>query len=173
MKFDRLLSLVVSVWLVAGLGGFAAAQSAARLGGIITDPSGAVVPDTVVEAVNDASGLVYKTTTNEQGLYSFQALPTGTYSVKMVRQGFRAIVSSVVLHADDRKSVNVTLKIATGQEKMDVVGSATEVPVTDTGAKSDTITSEQMNNLSTVGRSALVLMTILPGVVLNRNCTGT
>jgi len=51
------------------------------LRGTVKDSTGAVVPDAVVTAANEATGAKFDTVTSSAGLYSFPNLLVGSYSV--------------------------------------------------------------------------------------------
>src|SRR5690348_5215932 len=56
------------------------AQTSASLRGVVTDPSGSVVPGASL-AITDLAGRVYTTKSNNQGNYVFPALVPGQYSL--------------------------------------------------------------------------------------------
>ena len=66
----------------------ALAQSTATLSGIVTDPSGAVVPNAEVNVTSLATGVDRVTSTNTDGLYSFPALQPGDYKLQARSPGF-------------------------------------------------------------------------------------
>ena len=51
----------------------------ASVTGIVSDPSGAVVPNATVVAINTATGVRTPTTSNASGEYDLRFLPIGTY----------------------------------------------------------------------------------------------
>jgi len=54
----------------------------AQLGGIVSDPSGALLPGVTITSTNTATGVVTTTLTNESGAYSFPSLqPGSSYTV--------------------------------------------------------------------------------------------
>src|SRR4030095_8518501 len=59
------------------------------LKGIVTDVSGAVVPDADVTVKNDGTGVENKTKTNGDGLYTFPKLSPGNYTITITRQNFK------------------------------------------------------------------------------------
>ena len=63
-----------------------------RIGGTITDKTGAVVPNATVTVTNAATNLVRTTTTDESGFYTVTNLPVGTYSVLVEQKGFKKTV---------------------------------------------------------------------------------
>jgi hypothetical protein len=143
-------------------------ESSARLDGTVTDPTQAVVPGAKVVLTNVESGLKYETTTNGAGIFVFPFVSQGTYKMVVSKTGFtQASLTEISLHADDRRSVNVSLSVTGGEQNVEVSAAATAVPVVSTGAKAETLTSQEIQDLSAVGRNSLELMTLLPGVVTN------
>jgi len=61
------------------------------ISGTVTDSSGGAVPNTVVTATADATGLVHTTTASGAGEYGFQDLQLGTYTVVAKGGGFKAL----------------------------------------------------------------------------------
>src|SRR5574341_694405 len=82
--------LVVFLFLVAMLPAGLWGQAAnALLNGIVTDPSGAIVPNAAVTLTDLNTGVTHKTTTGAEGIYSFPQLPLGLYELKVSAQGFK------------------------------------------------------------------------------------
>src|SRR5690242_19256262 len=57
--------------------------------GIVSDPSSATVPNATVEITNVQTGVVRTTSTNEAGLYRFDAVDLGEYTLKVTMAGFQ------------------------------------------------------------------------------------
>ncbi|MCI0663796.1 MAG: carboxypeptidase-like regulatory domain-containing protein, partial [Acidobacteria bacterium] len=51
--------------------------------GIVTDPTGAVVPNAEVTAVNKETNVETKTMTTDSGVYRLPYLPIGTYKISV------------------------------------------------------------------------------------------
>jgi hypothetical protein len=84
--FQRLLALGVCLG-VAALS--ALAQTASRpasLQGTITDPSGALVPQALVQL--RGPGGEHRARTDDSGKYTFSTLPAGKYNVRVIAKGF-------------------------------------------------------------------------------------
>jgi hypothetical protein len=62
----------------------------ASLSGTVTDSSGAVVPETLVVAVQTATQAKFTATANQSGVYNFIGLPIGDYTVSAEKQGFKS-----------------------------------------------------------------------------------
>ena len=83
----RLLALL----LIAAAGVFAQTASTQILG-LVTDPTGAVVPGATVTAKRVETGDVRTTTSNETGNYIFPLLDSGEYEVTCAAAGFKTEV---------------------------------------------------------------------------------
>ncbi len=85
------------------------------LGGIrgtVTDQSGALVPDTVVTAVGDETGLMRSKKSNAEGEYEIPNLPIGHYTLSYTHAGFVTdTVPSILVQANRTATVNVSLKV--------------------------------------------------------------
>ena len=79
----------------------ALAQTLGGITGVVTDPSGAILPGTTVTAIGDQTGLKRVQTAGSNGFYLFSDLPIGTYSITFSHDGFKAQkVPSIVVQAD-------------------------------------------------------------------------
>src|SRR2546425_748572 len=153
------LMLLISVSLRAQV-------STSSITGIVTDQSGAVVPNAKVEAKNDDTGVVYNGTTTSVGAYSFPSLTPGRYSITVTHAGFQT-VSSVhnVLTIGEPLVVDVSLKVATTGQTVQVVESSYERLETSNATISDIMDPTQVRDLPLNGRNPLSLLTLEPGVV--------
>src|SRR5687767_15606024 len=75
----------------------AAAQSTARIEGIVTDNTGAALPGATVTATNVETNVSRVTVSDRDGAYSITALPVGDYRVQVDLSGFRPSVTPVTL----------------------------------------------------------------------------
>jgi len=62
-------------------------KGTAGIAGTVSDPSGARVPNAVV-SIDDGSRFAKTTATNDAGQFSFSGLTSGSYELKVVRDGF-------------------------------------------------------------------------------------
>ncbi|MDQ6760543.1 MAG: carboxypeptidase-like regulatory domain-containing protein, partial [Acidobacteriota bacterium] len=65
--------------------------STSEITGTVRDSTGAVVPGAQVTARNEATGITYRQTTTNSGLYAFAALPAALYTVSAEMTGFKRI----------------------------------------------------------------------------------
>jgi hypothetical protein len=155
-----LIHACVLLVVFATLGfGVAQAQTVnASLGGIVSDASGARITSANVTLVNDSSHDVRKTTTNNQGVFQFQAVPTGAYTLTVRHAGFSALTEhGIELHPNDVRTLSeLTLPIST--VSADVTVTTTDTDIATSGERSSLITANDIKKLSTVGRDVTELI---------------
>src|SRR6266699_5081423 len=72
------------------------AQYRASIQGVVTDPQGAVVSGATVTLKNLETNQTLTTSTNDNGIYNFNALPPSQYSLTVEKTGFKKKVLSNV-----------------------------------------------------------------------------
>ena len=84
--------------LIVGLGiSFCFAQTnRGTLTGVITDPSGAVVPGVKITATHLETGVVSNTVASEGGNYTIPALPIGLYRIEFEANSFKKAIRNQV-----------------------------------------------------------------------------
>src|SRR5580765_1357553 len=162
----RLFGLLSVVLLVSGLSfGQVTTVNGGSIQGIITDPSGAVVPSVHVVAVATETGTTRSVDTDSAGIYTIGPLIPGNYTVSVEKTGFTRMVVKTVVRTGTVTSGN--FKLALGESTTTVEVSAGGLQVnTDQIAVSDVISSEQVKQLPVNGRNVLDLAQIVPGVIL-------
>jgi len=140
-------------------------QSPARLDGTVQDQSHAAIPGAKVEIVSSATGVTTEVTSNASGEYVFPFVLPGAYTLNAKKADFKGWTAKVVLHANDHVEVDVTLAIAGTTQSVQVTASTGEIQ-TDSGQRSETLTSAQLQDLATLGPDAEELLTLLPGVTV-------
>ena len=108
------LRLVVAVLLCALCASTLLAQSAGTgaLAGVVTDPTGAVIPNVVVTATHNDTGQSRTVATGADGAYRFNLLPPGTYKVRLAATGFKtAEVPSVTVNVTETPTLNYSLEV--------------------------------------------------------------
>lgn len=162
------LLLVAALWILASLSaplGFAQSSSG-RVSGIVHDPSGANIPGATVILRDEASGTELKTTTDAGGFYSIEPVPPKTYSLIVQMTGFKTYTQSgLTVSPSARLDVAVSLEVGKQVETVEVTAQASQLMSTSSGAETPVIGANQIQNLSTEGRNAMELLTLLPGVV--------
>src|ERR1035441_4792662 len=109
--------------LLAFLAASAFSQTA-QLTGIVTDSSGAVVPNAKVTATDPATGVARSSMSNESGNYLITALLPGRYEVTAERAGFKQIKRGpITLAVDQVGGINFIMEVGEAQETVTVEAS--------------------------------------------------
>ena len=131
--------------------------------GIVSDPTGAVVPGARVTVTNLGTGRRIDLTTNSAGSFNSGALVPGNYQTKVMASGFNAVETRVTVQVGNTATVNVKLQI--GQENQVVEVQSTAVAVnTEQPIVQGVLNAEQIENLPVNGRNFLDLAQLEPGV---------
>src|SRR5712692_391766 len=134
------------------------------LSGIVVDTSGAVVPGADVVAKHNGTGVTTSAVTNADGVFSFPALNTGSYSVTVSLQGFKTFIeNNVVLTSGTGANVRAVLQVG-GLEEQVTVSSASEIVQTQNSTITTTISTNQITKLPLTSRSAMDFVPFMPGV---------
>ena len=141
-----------------------AADVTARIRGIVTDPTGAVIPNVTVTATNAASGQVYTTTSQANGDYEFLRLPIGTYNVTVNASGFKSFsATGIVLNIDSTYVEKVQLSLGTSSESVSIQADAVQVDASNMQL-SNIVNAAQLVEYPLLGRDFTQLEQLLPGV---------
>lgn len=136
------------------------------LTGVVSDPSGAVVPQASVKLINEQSGDTRETVTNDEGYFTFASVAVGnfTYKLTVTKTGFVTYEApGVTLLGGEKRNVNVTLKVGNTSETVEVTGVAETIVPVDSGEKSETLTTKELQNYVQVGSNAAEFIKIMPG----------
>jgi hypothetical protein len=145
-----------------------AQQNNAELSGTVTDPSGAVLPNTQVTVFQPLTGASRETHTNNSGLYAFTQLSPGVYAVKVSHTGFAtATRDNVELMVGQQARLDVRMQL--GEVTSEVVVNAGPSQVeTESAALSSVMDKESIRDLPLNGRDIVQLATLKPGVAPSR-----
>lgn len=140
-------------------------QGTGTISGTVTDPQGAVVTGAQIQVVHAGTAAVFRTETNERGLYIAPGLPVGPYEVRAEHTGFkRGVRSGIVLQVNQNAQVDITLQVGQVVETVEVVG---EAPLVDSSSATlgQVIENRRVQELPLNGRGALALTLLTAGVV--------
>ncbi len=149
---------------------FAAAISSAQVDrsgliGTVTDPSGRLLPQTHISAVETATGLRRESVADAGGNYSIPQLPVGIYTVTFEHQGFEKLEFVDVQQVIGRtRTLNATLQVAGGEERVEV-SRASALMDHNTSAVTGLIERTQAEELPLNGRDWSSLTAFVPGAV--------
>jgi outer membrane receptor protein involved in Fe transport len=159
----------LNVWLLLSVAFLPAwSQTSGSISGTIKDPNGAVIPGAQVAVASRDLGIRQNTTSDAAGDFLFPQLPPGTYELTVEATGFKKKESSnVVLSIASKISVgDVTLEVGNLTETITVEASAATIQIqSETGERSNTLTTKQLREIGLNGRNIVDLMRTIPGVI--------
>lgn len=166
VRFRLRNGAIVAILLFLPIALLAAANGS--LSGTVKDPSGAVISGAKITLINQAIRSEYTALSNEEGFYTFPALPVGQYDLTMEAVGFKSeSKTGVRVDTDSAAALDVVLVLAEVSQSVSVEGSSTALQLqVDTVAThlGELVSASQMTALPLNGRSYTDLLPIQPGV---------
>jgi len=168
-----LVSSAVLCLVLLGAQSLRAQSTTGSIYGQVTDPSGAVVTGAEVTALNQATGVPYKSRTDGSGDYAVFDMPPGVYTVTVNNPGFEtAKIDNVRLVIDQKQLLNFALRIGA----VNTVETVTAPPTllqTESSETGDVIQSHDIVNLPLLGRHFYDLTALSAGVTAGAGNTNT
>src|SRR5438067_7183722 len=168
MFVRRFLLFALTVTVASGLVLSAAGQSivSGDLTGVVTDPTGAVLPNVVITLKNVGTGQTVTSNTNTAGVYRFSLLNPGTYTVSAAGQGFQATTRQVTVAVGQASTVNLQMALSGANTTVEVTGEAGLVQPQNANI-STTFTPEQIAAVPNPGNDLSYIVQTAPGAVMN------
>ena len=128
-KGERMRSLVAAALLsIFALSGLLAQGERGSITGLITDSSGAAIPNVEVIAKNAQTGVESKARTTEAGLYRIPYVDPGTYRVSASLTGFKtAVVEPVEVAVASVVTANLSLEVGDVSQSVEVSAQSTQL----------------------------------------------
>ncbi|MGA7633782.1 MAG: TonB-dependent receptor [Terriglobales bacterium] len=137
----------------------------AGLSGTVTDPSGRILPQTHIIAVQTATGLRRETTSSSTGTYDIPELPVGVYTINFEHDGFKALTFVDVEEVIGRtRTLDATLQVSGRDERVEVSASSALID-RNSSAVTGLIEREQADELPLNGRDWSQLTAFIPGAI--------
>jgi hypothetical protein len=168
MYARRMLSFLMAALLAAVFAIPAAAQSlvSGDVTGIVSDPSGAIVPKVTITLKNNGTGQIQTTTTNASGVYRFSLVEPGVYTVTVNAPGFQNAERTVHVVVGQATTNNVQLAVAGTAQTVEVTAEGAVIQ-TQNGNISTTFTPEQVALVPNPGNDLSYIVQSAPGAVMN------
>jgi hypothetical protein len=166
------LAVPLSLLPAAALLVFGQAGSTARLTGQVTDTTGAIMPKVAITLDDASTGAARTTVTNEQGYYSLDYLPPGSYRLTAKSAGFsEVVIDPVELRVAQVANINVTLKAGNVTEQVTVSASAVALE-TQNSSLGGVVSEQTVRQLPLLLRDPTQLVTLVPGVTADHRFEG-
>src|SRR5574340_511187 len=117
--------------------------------GVLTDPSGAGIPNAECTLTNEATGATLKTTSGPDGAFTYPTVQAGTYTLAVQARGFKALETKniVVTASENRVLGRITMQLGQLQETITVAAETASLQLA-SSEKSGVITSDQIQNIA-------------------------
>ena len=139
------------------------AQYRASLRGTVTDPQGNVVVGTTVTLTNTDTSATLTSTSDDNGIYQFNALPPAPYRLTVEHAGFKKkVLEHVQIIPEQPNALDLALEVGDIQQTVTVT-ETTQALNTETANVSGTVTSNEIQHLPSFGRDPLKLALLAPG----------
>jgi hypothetical protein len=170
--------LFISALLLLSCSVLFAQVTSGTIFGTVKDPSGAVVTGATVTIANPTNGLRRTVTSSDTGDFVAPNLLPGTYTITVEAQGFKKLESTgFALNAADSLSAGIlVLTIGAAADQVTVTADQAQIQLqSDSGERSDVITTKQLNDVALNGRNVLDYMKLIPGIsgTLDAHQSGT
>ncbi len=163
LKSKQLLTTVFLLIVTAA--GAVAQTGTSRITGRVADTKQASVPGATVTVTNEATGVSQTQTTTDSGVYAFDSLPVGNYTVTVEQAGFKKFQQTGnVLQVNTPLVVDTTLEVGQVTEVVTVQGGSEQLQTAD-ATIGNVVDQKAIETLPLNGRNPLTLLLLEPGVV--------
>jgi hypothetical protein len=139
-----------------------------QIRGLVSEASGAVIPGAVVTLTNVNTGVTTTKQTDSVGVYIFDFIDPGTYTVAIEASGFgRYVQSNIVVQAGSQVSVNAALTPGTVQQSVTVDATPPAIELSSSNQEL-TIDTKMANDTPRIDRNPFKLSTLEPSAVNTR-----
>ena len=139
---------------------------AASISGTVFDPDGRAVTGAQVTLLYAMTQLEARET-NSQGQFEFEGLLGGTYEIVATAPGFSDLTNDFDLARDEKRVMDIDLKLSAVQEKIVVSASSGGALTSQTGSSLSVVSEEEIEDRG--AQAALDVMRGLPGVEINQS----
>ena len=161
-----LLSSLAVLWLACFLVPSAHGQYRTSIQGVVSDPTGAVIPGATLTLTNNGTNEKQVRTSDSNGVYNFNALPPDTFTLVVTRDGFQEKdLVSLQLNPEQANSINVQLTPGEVSQTVTVNASTEPAIDTETANTGRAITTNELQHMPVYQRDVTGLIRLAPGVL--------
>ena len=140
--------------------------------GLVTDSTGAAIPNAKITLTNTDTGLVLRSATDGSGNYVFSPVKIGSYKVEASAPGFSSTVQeNVTLHVQDRIAANLSLNPGS-ETQIVTVTAAPPLLQTEEGSTGQVIEAQTINDTPLNGRNWVFIAQLTAGVAPSNGARG-
>jgi hypothetical protein len=161
-----IVCLTSLVFLFSSIIAWGQATTYGQLRGQLSDPTGAVIPNATLILKNLATGATVTAQTNGSGLYDFQFLQPGSYTVTADASGFQQIVHTVTISLGSAVALDIKMAVSTASTTVEVSGQGAAIE-TENANLNVNFNSAQVQQLPNPGNDLTAVAETSPGLVMN------
>ena len=142
------------------------AQYRTSIQGVVTDSTGAVIPGATLTLTDNGTNQKQVRTSNDSGVYNFNALPPDSFTLVVERDGFqKKVLSDLRLIPEQPNSINVQLAVGSAATSVTVNASTAPALDTETADSQRTISEDEIQHMPAFQRDVTQLIQLAPGVM--------
>jgi hypothetical protein len=150
------------------------AQFRTAIQGTVTDPTGAVIPGATLTLTDTATNQTITHTSDENGVYNFNALAPDRFTLTAEKEGFnKKVLADLQLIPEQSNAVNIELQVGNTSQSITVNASTTPALDTQTANNGLTLTANQIEHLPAYERDVTQLIQLTPGVIADGSRQGS
>lgn len=138
--------------------------------GIVSDESGAIIPNASVTIRNKATAAERVMNSGADGSFAAPALAAGVYEIRVEMKGFRTVLRDATVEVGSTTNADIRLSVGQTNEVVTVEAAAAQIEY-ERNSVDGVVTRQQIQGLPLNGRSFLNLASIEPGVAVNIGST--
>jgi hypothetical protein len=133
--------------------------------GTVLDSSGATIKGAKIMLTSQQTGIRLTTSSNEAGVYRFDAIDPASYDLQVVHPGFRTYLETgTPVEANRVTTINPRLELGAAETSIEVNGQSSELLVKDSPLRGGNFGSHDVRDLPLISSNPLSLARTLPGV---------
>ena len=152
-----IFSMVAALGFAIGSATVLAQSGAGSIQGTVTDSTGAVITGAAIHVVNQATGVVVNTKSNNVGFFQVPELFTGTYVVSITAAGMETYTRTVELLVAQNAVINAALPAGAVTQQVQVSGDIAQLTTADSGVVGTALENARINQLPMNQRDILTL----------------
>jgi hypothetical protein len=167
-----IVAVFLGVLLVAMSAPTFAQTSRGTVLGAVTDPQGAVIPGATAELKNVGTNQTRTSTTNDSGIYRFDAVDLGIYELRLSAQGFRAYTAKgIEIQANRVATFDATLETGGTEVVVEVNAGTEEILQKSDAVRGGNFNFKEISKISLANLNPYEITRLLPGVILPTGTT--
>ncbi len=181
VRHNRCIRIVVVCAMFLGLAAvvqvsqpiaFAQTAVTGSINGVVTDSTGAVVPNAAVTVKDTATGAVLNLTSNSEGRFTAPFLKPDTFDISATAPGLKSTTTSVQVLVGQQSAVTVQVTPSASSLTVMVSGNNAQLIDTQTSNTTTTFTTSQFQNLPAPGGDITTIAFTVPGVIVGAGTSG-